>query len=146
MMTTSEMASGAAKPLGARWPMRIFLVENHQDTRFLLSHLLRQLGHTVAEAATMHAALNGLRQGAFDILLSDVGLPDGTGWQLMAELGPQRPPYAIAMTGFGMPSDREQSLAAGYRQHLLKPMPPNQLESLLDEAGDELFGTPSTEQ
>jgi CheY-like chemotaxis protein len=73
-----------------------------------------------------------------DVLISDIGLPDGNGWDLMTRLGEHRPPYAIAMSGFGMSSDRQRSLNVGYRHHLLKPVEPNQLERLLDEAADEV--------
>ncbi|MEO8836364.1 MAG: response regulator [Caldimonas sp.] len=114
--------------------MRIFVVENHDDTRFLLGLLLEQLGHTVLAAATMSEALEAIPGAACDVLISDIGLPDGNGWELMGRLGESRPPYAIAMSGFGMASDRQKSLAAGFRHHLLKPVEPNQLEQLLDEA------------
>jgi two-component system CheB/CheR fusion protein len=117
--------------------MRIVIVENHDDTRFLLGLLLEQLGHTVTAAATMREGMGAARAGC-DVLISDIGLPDGDGWQLMEHLGAERPRYAIAMSGFGMVSDRQKSLAAGYRHHLLKPVEPNQLESLLDEAAREL--------
>jgi CheY-like chemotaxis protein len=139
-MSDSPEASHPPHRIGAAWILRIFVVENHEDTRFLLTYLLRQLGHTVESAGTMSAALEGLRAGSFDVMLSDVGLPDGSGWELMANLeSDNRPPYAIAMSGFGSPSDCNESLAAGYRHHLLKPMQHNQLEHLLDEAGEELF-------
>ena len=122
---------------GARRPMRIFIVENHDDTRFLLGLLLEQLGHTVASAATLAEALEAIPKSSCDVLISDIGLPDGNGWELMTQLGDARPPYAIAMSGFGMSSDRQRSLGVGYRHHLLKPVEPNQLEGLLDEAADE---------
>jgi CheY-like chemotaxis protein len=118
--------------------LRIFIVENHDDTRFLLGVLLEQLGHSVQAAATMSDALDDAGSGEFDVLISDIGLPDGNGWDLMASLGDERPPYAIAMSGFGMASDRQRSLAAGFRHHLLKPVEPDQLERLLAEASAEL--------
>jgi two-component system CheB/CheR fusion protein len=119
-------------------PLRVFIVENHEDTRFLLGLLLEQLGHTVLSAATLQHALAALPEARCDVLISDIGLPDGNGWELMTKLGEQRPRYAIAMSGFGMSSDRQRSLNAGYRHHLLKPVEPNQLENLLDEAAREL--------
>ena len=122
---------------GAKRPMRIFVVENHEDTRFLLCLLLEQLGHSVFSSATLAAALEAIPAAHCDILISDIGLPDGNGWDLMTRLGTDRPPYAIAMSGFGMSSDRQRSLNVGYRHHLLKPVEPNQLERLLDEAADE---------
>jgi CheY-like chemotaxis protein len=122
---------------GAKRPMRIFVVENHEDTRFLLCLLLEQLGHTVFSASSLGAALEAMPAAGCDVLISDIGLPDGSGWELMTRLGDDRPPYAIAMSGFGMSSDRQRSLNVGYRHHLLKPVEPNQLERLLDEAADE---------
>ena len=122
---------------GAKRPMRIFVVENHEDTRFLLCLLLEQLGHTVLSSSTLAGALAELPRAHCDVLISDIGLPDGNGWDLMVQLGDARPPYAIAMSGFGMSSDRQRSLGVGYRHHLLKPVEPNQLEQLLDEAADE---------
>jgi CheY-like chemotaxis protein len=91
----------------------------------------------VFSAATLGEALEQVPASACDVLISDIGLPDGSGWELMAQLGDGRPPYAIAMSGFGMASDRQRSLAAGFRHHLLKPVEPNQLERLLDEAAAE---------
>ena len=122
---------------GARRPMRIFVVENHEDTRFLLCLLLEQLGHTVFSASSLAQAIEAMPAARCDVLISDIGLPDGNGWDLMTRLGDQRPRYAIAMSGFGMSSDRQRSLDVGYRHHLLKPVEPDQLERLLDEAAEE---------
>ena len=121
---------------GAKRALRVFIVENHEDTRFLLGLLLEQLGHSVHSAPSLADALRDLPAAHCDVLISDIGLPDGNGWELMALLGDARPPYAIAMSGFGMSSDRQRSLHAGYRHHLLKPVEPNQLEHLLDEAAE----------
>ncbi len=131
----SDAASPSPRP---KKLLRIFIVENHDDTRFLLGLLLEQLGHTVAAVATMTDAVDQAGSGEWDVLISDIGLPDGNGWELMHALGDRAPPYAIAMSGFGMVSDRQKSLAAGFRHHLLKPVEPNQLENLLDEAATEL--------
>ena len=117
--------------------MRIFIVENHEDTRFLLGLLLEQLGHTVLGAATLSEALAAIPDAECDVLISDIGLPDGDGWELMMRLADRRPRYAIAMSGFGQVSDRQRSLNVGYRHHLLKPVEPNELEHLLDEAARE---------
>ncbi len=130
-------ADTAPRP-GAARPLRIFIVENHEDTRFLLGLLLEQLGHTVFSATTLADALDEMPDAECDVLISDIGLPDGNGWELMTRLGDEAPRYAIAMSGFGMASDRQRSLAAGYRHHLLKPVEPNQLERLLDEAAAEV--------
>ncbi len=89
-------------------------------------------------ATTLTETLEKLPDAECDVLISDIGLPDGNGWELMARLGDAAPRYAIAMSGFGMASDRQRSLAAGFRHHLLKPVEPNQLERLLDEAAAEI--------
>ena len=139
MDTSSRSAAGRAGGIpGASRPLRIFVVENHEDTRFLLVLLLEQLGHTVFSAPSLGEALAELPPARCDVLISDIGLPDGNGWELMTQLGDERPRYAIAMSGFGMSSDRRRSLGVGYRHHLLKPVEPNQLERLLDEAAAEL--------
>ena len=141
-MNAEESSSAGGNEPGAApgrlRQLRIFIVENHDDTRFLLGLLLEQLGHTVFSAASVQEALDAIPAADCDVLISDVGLPDGNGWELLQRLGEERPPYAIAMSGFGMSSDRAHSLTAGYRHHLLKPVEPNQLEHLLDEAAAEI--------
>ena len=141
-----------ALPLWAKRSLRIFVVENHEDTRLQLALLLEDLGHMVAWATTVGEALARIPEANCDVLLSDIGLPDGNGWELLDKLGPDRPPYAIAMSGFGMPADRQCSLSVGYRDHLLKPFEPNQLQQCLDQVADELVdragllrGQPSTD-
>ena len=139
-MNEQPVATAPAHSTASRPPLRIFIVENHDDTRFLLGLLLEQLGHTVMSVATMQEALRTIPAASCDVLISDVGLPDGNGWDLLKKLGTERPKYAIAMSGFGMSSDRERSRMAGYRHHLLKPVEPNQLETLLAEAAAEIRG------
>ncbi|MDQ6685746.1 MAG: response regulator [Pseudomonadota bacterium] len=120
-------------------PLRVFVVENHEDTRFLLCLLLEQSGHVVESASSMREALVLLSRSEHDVLISDVGLPDGSGWELMKRLEAELPKriYAIAMSGFGMASDRDTSRAAGFRHHLVKPVDPSDLERLLEEAAHE---------
>jgi CheY-like chemotaxis protein len=67
-------------------------------------------------------------------LLSDIGLPDGTGWDIRTRCKPRQWPYAIAMSGFGMNADNARSRDAGYRHHLLKPFKTAELDKLLLEA------------
>ena len=138
MPPDTDPRTAPAPAPGTKGQLRIFIVENHDDTRFLLGLLLEQLGHTVFAAANVKDALAGIPGAECDVLISDVGLPDGNGWELLRRLGSERPRYAVAMSGFGMASDRERSIGAGYRHHLLKPVEPNQLEHLLDEAATEM--------
>ena len=115
--------------------LRICLVENHGDTAELMLLLLTQQGHEVAHASSCAQARVLLDRGGFDVLLSDIGLPDGNGWDLLAERdASSRPPCAIAMSGFGSPNDRQRSRAGGFQHHLLKPVALPELLHLLAQA------------
>lgn len=70
----------------------------------------------------------------FDVILSDIGLPDINGWDLMRELRPRTGAHAVAMSGFGSEADIQRSLAAGYQDHLVKPFTPAALEEVLQRA------------
>lgn len=115
-------------------PLKIFVVENHEDTLKYMRMYLEMRGHTVHSARDMQSALAEIPTLDLDLLISDIGLPDGDGWELLQRIGDQRPPFAIAMSGFGMNADREKSRAAGYRHHLIKPFMPDELEPILAEA------------
>jgi two-component system CheB/CheR fusion protein len=108
------------------------VVENHEDTRILLCILLEQMGHIVYSAATMRDALRAIPASGCDVLISDIGLPDGDGWELMERLQGQRPRLAIAMSGRGMTGDRARSYAAGFQHHLVKPTGPEHLAQILE--------------
>jgi two-component system CheB/CheR fusion protein len=114
--------------------LRVFIVENNDDTRLILSQLLTVMGHDVRSASSMHEALDKLPHADPDVIVSDIGLPDGDGWELLQRVALPRPVYAIAMSGYGMAEDRDRSRAAGFRHHLVKPMDIEKLELLLDEA------------
>ena len=120
-------------------PLKVFVVENHTDTRELIAMYLESMGHTVRCAASVAEALREIPGAGYDVLISDIGLPDGSGWELMQRLPEPRPAYAIAMTGFGMSADQIKSKEAGFRRHLLKPFVPVELDRALAEAAEELF-------
>jgi len=114
--------------------LRIYVVENDVDSRQMLTLLLKTWGHEVESASTMGEALAHLPGQRYDVLISDIGLPDGNGWQMMDRLREADADcfgYAIAMSGYGMGSDLEKSRAAGFRHHLIKPMDVDQLDRLL---------------
>jgi CheY-like chemotaxis protein len=117
--------------------LRVFVVENHQDTRALLCLMIEALGHVVVAAETLDQALHALAQDAYDVLISDIGLPDGDGWELMRRLRGHRPPYAVALSGFSMSADCARSRQVGFRHHLVKPHGIEQLPSVLREAARE---------
>jgi CheY-like chemotaxis protein len=115
-------------------PLKIFLVENHEDTLKYMQMYLETMGHEVSFARDMTSALALIGQQQVDLLISDIGLPDGDGWELLEQLSAQRPIYAVAMSGFGMRADRAKSRAVGYRHHLIKPFMPDELDPILAEA------------
>jgi len=114
--------------------MTILIVEDHADSLACLTLFLSGYGYEVASATSLAEARAKLTCARFDLLICDVGLPDGTGWELLENLSDKVPP-AIAMSGFGTAEDRAKSLASGFRRHLLKPL--NLAE--LDLATDELW-------
>jgi DNA-binding response OmpR family regulator len=116
--------------------LKILLVENHEDTLKYLGRYLEIQGHEVCGTRDMASAIKALSSSKFDILISDIGLPDGDGWQLIRQL--ESKPFGIAMSGFGTHSDREKSLAAGYKHHLTKPFLPEDLDALLASAAAHL--------
>ena len=120
------------------FPLRIFVVEDHKDTLKALQLYLEQLGHIVLFAQTKAEALKEIPTSNCQVLISDINLPDGNGWELMRELENSRPSYAIALSGYGMKADRAMSSDVGFRHHVVKPVFPEKLDTLLDEATAEL--------
>jgi two-component system CheB/CheR fusion protein len=129
------MSVTSTDPLAS--PLEILVVENHADTMKYLRMYLESLGHTVRSARTMEEALAQLAAAPCEVLISDIGLPDGDGWELMKRARLPSSVYAIAMSGFGMGPDQNRSAAVGFRHHLLKPFTPDQLDEYLVEAQQE---------
>lgn len=104
--------------------LRILLVEDHRDTAEVLRRLLTRRGHEVRIGESVANALAVAVDFDFDLLISDVGLPDGRGTELLRKLQETRsiPVPAIAMSGFGMENDISRSLEAGFFAHLTKPV------------------------
>jgi DNA-binding NtrC family response regulator len=121
-------------------PLRILLVENHPDTVKYLSMYLEQSGHVVQGARSLEQATRALASSEFDVLLSDIALADGTGWELLTSLERRGFLYPIAMSGYGTTADANRSKAAGYRHHLVKPIDPDDLDRLLENARRERDG------
>jgi signal transduction histidine kinase/CheY-like chemotaxis protein len=136
-MKTAELDEASAKPrpLEAQTPpssLRILLVDDHPDTCAALEKLLKLRGHSVAAAHSMREAMEVAAAGsAFDLLISDVGLPDGNGMDLVRYLRTQRPIRGIAISGFGMDADISKSLEAGFSEHLVKPVKLEKLEAAI---------------
>jgi signal transduction histidine kinase/PAS domain-containing protein len=143
-------AAAAVEPGPGQPPLRILLVEDHPDTRRATARLLRLFGHEVATADSVATGLQAMDdapspppnaegnpgpagvRSPFDLIISDLGLPDGSGLDLVRQLkrryGPGGP-KAIALTGFGMDADLRTSRDCGFEAHLVKPVPIEQLEA-----------------
>ena len=125
--------SGSKTLQHARKPLRILLVEDHRDTQRTLSRLLTHFGHEVLTAGNKRGALELLDAGNIDVLLCDVGLPDGTGYEVVSEAKRKQPIKAIAITGFGTEEDLRRSNEAGFDSHLVKPVDLHELQTVLDQ-------------
>jgi CheY-like chemotaxis protein len=109
--------------------LRILLVEDHSDTAEQLTRLLKRAGHEVTWACSVREARELIAAKAertpeddFNILISDLGLPDGTGHDLMRDLVGHHPIPGIALSGYGMVDDIRNSMAAGFSRHITKPV------------------------
>jgi signal transduction histidine kinase/response regulator RpfG family c-di-GMP phosphodiesterase len=118
----------------ARKTMRVLLVEDHEDTNRSLTNLLRRRGYHVQSARSVQSALELAANERFDVLVSDIGLPDGSGIDLMQQLAVDRPLFGIALTGFGMEEDVRRSHDVGFHHHLIKPVDLNRLDALIQQS------------
>jgi PAS domain S-box-containing protein len=115
--------------------LRILLVEDHGDTRQTLSRLLRHFGHNISEADCTQRALEIIRSQVFDVVLSDIGLPDGSGYEVISQAKRKQRVKGVALTGFGTDEDIRRGREAGFDFHLTKPVDFHELRSILDQAG-----------
>ncbi len=109
----------------------VLLVDDHQDTCLGMQRLLNRRGYRVSVAHSVADALAQARDKSFDLLISDLGLPDGTGFDLMHELRQHGGPPGIALSGYGMESDIARSREAGFSEHLIKPVAIDRLEAAM---------------
>ncbi|GAC1470951.1 MAG: hypothetical protein NVSMB9_16590 [Isosphaeraceae bacterium] len=130
-------------------PLKILLVEDDPSTQRILARLLRSRGREVTTAGSVSEAMEAARPGGFDLIVSDIGLPDGTGWELMQLLRSQGVVRGIALTGFGMEEDVRRSREAGFLAHLTKPIDFQKLEATIhqvaavESSGNEPSSTPA---
>ncbi len=115
-------------------PLRVFIVENHRDTLKYLKMYLESFGFHVESARTMQEALTALPESRCNVLISDIGLPDGDGWELLRLAKFSCPVYAIAVSGLGTNEDLRRSKEAGFRHHLVKPFGGTDLDAIIEDA------------
>lgn len=135
-MKTAGLEEAAIEPRpldipASRRGLRVLLVDDHPDTCAALERLLTLRGHAVTAAHNMREALVTASQASFDLLISDVGLPDGNGMDLFRTVRMQQPIRGIAISGFGMDADIGKSLEAGFSEHLVKPVKLEKLEAAI---------------
>jgi CheY-like chemotaxis protein len=111
--------------------LRILLVEDHDDSRLIFQMVLQRKGHSVEAAATAGEALRLAGNHRFDLVISDIGLPDLSGAELMTILRDRYSMRGMAITGFGMDEDVQRSKSAGFDYHLTKPVDPAKIDQLL---------------
>jgi DNA-binding response OmpR family regulator len=115
-------------------PLNILLVEDDPKVQDTVAKILTQHRHHVRRAWGVESALAALAESPCEVLISDIGLPDGSGWHLMKRAGSTSFSFAIAISGFNSPADVEDSVASGFHRHLSKPFTMEELLAVLAEA------------
>jgi PAS domain S-box-containing protein len=130
-----ETWADSASPKHVAKQLRILLVEDHRDTRHALSRLLTHFGHRTFVANNIQSALEMMASQKFDVVLCDIGLPDGSGHEVALQAKRKGPIKAVAITGFGTDEDIRRSKEAGFDFHLIKPIDFDDLQSVLNQVG-----------
>lgn len=109
----------------------LLVVDDHHDTCIGMKMMLERRGYQVTLAHSAGQAVEKARQKDFDLVISDIGLPDRSGYELMQELRAEKNLRGIALSGFGMENDVSRARAAGFSEHLTKPINFEQLEEAI---------------
>jgi CheY-like chemotaxis protein len=125
-------AEAAPRPAGPRWS--ILVVEDHSDTAVAMKAALEDRDEDVRVAGDIGSAVAMHRERPADLLITDVGLPDGDGISLLSVLGEIHPLRGIVVSGYGMEADVRRSRDAGFATHLIKPFNVSRLEEAIDQA------------
>ena len=133
LSSTALPPTAPVKRIPAR-DIRILLVEDHEPTRASLTHLLSRRNYKVTPVGSLAEARSLVGKRKFNLLISDIGLPDGNGYDLMEELRKHSQLKGIALTGYGMEHDVNRSYAAGFAAHLTKPVRMESLDDALSVA------------
>jgi signal transduction histidine kinase len=130
-----ETPPNGAQPVSAPTPLRpprLLVVDDHEDTCTGLKMILERRGYDITVAYTADQAVEKAQREKFDLLISDIGLPDRSGYELMQEMRDRGVP-GIALSGFGMESDVNRARAAGFSEHLTKPINFERLEEVIQQ-------------
>jgi signal transduction histidine kinase len=129
--TQSEVGQSPGDRAGRSGGRRALLVEDHVDTLRIMARLLKTMGYEVGTATSVAEALRLVEEQRFDVLVSDIGLPDGSGLEIMRQLKRRRNIPGVAVSGFGQEEDLHRSREAGFAEHLVKPLDVAKLASVL---------------
>jgi len=110
---------------------RLLVVDDHVDTCTGMKMMLERRGYDITVAHSAEQAVEKTKQQDFDLLISDIGLPDRSGYELMSELRQSKGFPGIALSGFGMETDVNKARAAGFSEHLTKPINFDRLEQAI---------------
>ncbi|PYI75116.1 MAG: hypothetical protein DMF04_11145 [Verrucomicrobia bacterium] len=121
-----------SKQLPGTRPPRLLVVDDHQDTCTGMKMILERRGYDITVAYSADQATEKARKQNFDLLISDIGLPDRSGYELMQEMRGRGVP-GIALSGFGMEHDINRARAAGFSEHLTKPINFERLEEVIHQ-------------
>jgi CheY-like chemotaxis protein len=122
--------------------LKILLVEDHQDTAHALANLLAREAHRVRRVHTGSDALRAAAEQPFDLLISDLRLPDISGCEVMAQLKRKYNLIGIAVSGMSAPADIERALAAGFSRYLVKPVKLETLREVVEQIAGDGFAPP----
>lgn len=115
---------------------KILIVEDHADSARVAALLLRRLGHEVFVAEDCKTAIALNRSARPDVVVCDIGLPDGDGCDLLKQLIEDRQITAIAVSGYGMEQDHQRFAQAGFHEVVTKPYKIEDLEAAIKRAGE----------
>ena len=129
---TGESASTNILPVGVG-SLKILMIEDHEDTAIVMARMLEDMGHAVVPADSVASAVDVLTREKFNLIMSDIGLPDGNGVSLISAVRAFCDAPAIALTGYGMREDVERCLNAGFNKHVTKPVTFETLQQIIAE-------------
>lgn len=133
---SGKSASKATRSaIKATKPLRILLVEDHDDTRKIVANLLSHFGHELSVADCARTALEIVNSQTLDVVLCDIGLPDGSGYEVISQAKRKQQVKGVALTGLAGDEDIRRSKEAGFDFHLTKPVDFHELRCVLSQIG-----------
>jgi two-component system, sensor histidine kinase len=133
-----DAQGGALVEGGRHGALRILLIEDNEDARLMLRSLLERHGHLVETAADGESGVRAAIDSPPDVALVDIGLPAMNGYEVarrLREMWGAAGPALISISGYGQPADHERSRQAGFLCHLVKPVDPERLRTILSDLG-----------